>query len=72
MIACCWLAGSLELTGILCLLESSHVIICLILALSLEMPQPAHPRDSGDKNQDPEDGVFVLGFDKNQPAFNFS
>lgn len=40
-----------------------------ILAISLEMPQPAYPRDSDEKNQDVEEGVFVWGFDKiSQPS----
>lgn len=48
-----------------------EIFSCLhyILALSLEMLQPAYPRDSGEKNQDVEERVFVLGFDKiSQPS----
>jgi hypothetical protein len=34
------------------------------------MSQPAHPRDSGDKNQDPEEGCLFCGLTKiSQPLF---
>lgn len=55
VIACDWLAPRIT---------SSFV-------LSLEMPQLAHPRFSGDKNQDPEEGcLFGGGVDEiSQPSF---
>ena len=34
------------------------------------MSQPAYPRDSGEKNQDVEKRVFVLGFDKISPHYS--